>query len=220
MKTAEKAFNSGMGWISMKKTLAVAQKGDLTVRDRTVAELSPRAWVEALQDLQRQELGEEEENRCKELTDEAFGSMFGEAETQEGSEGKDEDKEPTELRDPGGHEREEKNVCSLSGWHSDASSVNVEPPTPGRSVSSDLLNRRESQENSSESVTSSSRGESGKSQQNGDNLKLSRQDASSESSNGKKEDGAPVLEKKTQHGGDSRKSRRKDDRRSGDKKHS
>uniref|UniRef100_A0A672JIV8 Ankyrin 3a n=1 Tax=Salarias fasciatus TaxID=181472 RepID=A0A672JIV8_SALFA len=30
------------------------------------------------------------------------------------------------------------------GWHSDSSSVNVEPPTPGRSVSSDLLDRRES----------------------------------------------------------------------------
>ncbi|XP_078788052.1 ankyrin-3 isoform X29 [Oryzias latipes] len=171
------------------------------------------------------------------------------------------------------------------GWHSDSSSVNVEPPTPGRSVSSDLLNRRESQENSSDSITSSSRGESGRSQQNGDNSKLSRQDASSESSNAKKEDGAPVSEKKAQgeeakdvpgesiteehymdqdgnlvsrkvirtvirrvstptpesqgssrwnsaaslssiqqeygseHGGESRKSRRKDDRRSGDKKH-
>ncbi|XP_078788048.1 ankyrin-3 isoform X25 [Oryzias latipes] len=84
------------------------------------------------------------------------------------------------------------------GWHSDSSSVNVEPPTPGRSVSSDLLNRRESQENSSDSITSSSRGESGRSQQNGDNSKLSRQDASSESSNAKKEDGAPVSEKKAQ----------------------
>ncbi|XP_078788049.1 ankyrin-3 isoform X26 [Oryzias latipes] len=87
---------------------------------------------------------------------------------------------------------------NISGWHSDSSSVNVEPPTPGRSVSSDLLNRRESQENSSDSITSSSRGESGRSQQNGDNSKLSRQDASSESSNAKKEDGAPVSEKKAQ----------------------
>ncbi|KAK5607627.1 hypothetical protein CRENBAI_008436 [Crenichthys baileyi] len=34
------------------------------------------------------------------------------------------------------------------GWHSDSSSVNVEPPTPGRSVSSDLLDKQESQENS------------------------------------------------------------------------
>ncbi|XP_078788068.1 uncharacterized protein LOC101165834 isoform X43 [Oryzias latipes] len=207
----------------MKEKVAhVAPKGDLKVKDQAVADLSPQAWVEALQHLRHNELGsseEEEENKCKELTDETFGSMLGGAQNQEGSEGKDEDKEATEFRDQGGHEQEEKNVSSLSGWHSDSSSVNVEPPTPGRSVSSDLLNRRESQENSSDSITSSSRGESGRSQQNGDNSKLSRQDASSESSNAKKEDGAPVSEKKAQHGGESRKSRRKDDRRSGDKKH-
>lgn len=42
-----------------------------------------------------------------------------------------------------GLEQTEKEVLSLVGWHSDSSSVNVEPPTPGRSVSSDLLDRRE-----------------------------------------------------------------------------
>ncbi|XP_036978708.1 ankyrin-3-like isoform X25 [Acanthopagrus latus] len=87
---------------------------------------------------------------------------------------------------------------NISGWHSDSSSVNVEPPTPGRSVSSDRLDRRESQENSSDSITSSSRGESGRSRQNGDNSKHSPQDASSESSNGRKEEGALVSEKKVQ----------------------
>uniref|UniRef100_A0A3B4F052 Ankyrin 3 n=1 Tax=Pundamilia nyererei TaxID=303518 RepID=A0A3B4F052_9CICH len=84
------------------------------------------------------------------------------------------------------------------GWHSDSSSVNVEPPTPGRSVSSDLLDRRESQENSSDSITSSSRGESGRSRQNGDNSKHSPQDGSSESSNGRKEEGTLMSEKKVQ----------------------
>uniref|UniRef100_A0A8C4ELY5 Ankyrin 3 n=1 Tax=Dicentrarchus labrax TaxID=13489 RepID=A0A8C4ELY5_DICLA len=84
------------------------------------------------------------------------------------------------------------------GWHSDSSSVNVEPPTPGRSVSSDLLDRRESQENSSDSITSSSRGESGRSRQNGDSSKHSPQGGSSESSNGRKEEGALVSEKKVQ----------------------
>ncbi|XP_055358617.1 ankyrin-3 isoform X46 [Betta splendens] len=84
------------------------------------------------------------------------------------------------------------------GWHSDSSSVNVEPPTPGRSVSSDRLDRREGQENSSDSITSSSRGESGKSRHNGDNSKHSPQDASSESSNGKKEGGTLVSERKVQ----------------------
>nr|XP_033956476.1 ankyrin-3 isoform X26 [Pseudochaenichthys georgianus] len=84
------------------------------------------------------------------------------------------------------------------GWHSDSSSVNVEPPTPGRSVSSDLLDRRESQEISSESITSSSRGESGKSRRNGNNSRHSLQDRSSDSSNGRKEEGALVSEKKVQ----------------------
>ncbi|XP_047458822.1 ankyrin-3-like isoform X14 [Mugil cephalus] len=84
------------------------------------------------------------------------------------------------------------------GWHSDSSSVNVEPPTPGRSVSSDLLDRRESQENSSDSITSSSRGESGRSRQNGDNSRHSPQDGSMESSNSRKEEGALVSEKKVQ----------------------
>ncbi|XP_069394321.1 ankyrin-3-like isoform X18 [Paralichthys olivaceus] len=82
------------------------------------------------------------------------------------------------------------------GWHSDSSSVNVEPPTPGRSVSSDLLDRRESQEISSESITSSSRAESGRSRHNGSSSKHSPQGGSSESSNGKKEEGALVSEKK------------------------
>ncbi|XP_054654178.1 ankyrin-3-like isoform X45 [Dunckerocampus dactyliophorus] len=84
------------------------------------------------------------------------------------------------------------------GWHSESSSVNVEPPTPGRSVSSDLLDRRESHENSSDSITSSSRGESGRSRRNGENSKNSPQGGSSESVNGRKEEGALVSEKKVQ----------------------
>lgn len=40
-------------------------------------------------------------------------------------------------------EQTHKEMLSIVGWHSDSSSVNVEPPTPGRSVSSDLLDRRE-----------------------------------------------------------------------------
>ncbi|XP_055083488.1 ankyrin-3 isoform X1 [Periophthalmus magnuspinnatus] len=96
-------------------------------------------------------------------------------------------------------EQAEKDLCSLSGWHSsDSSSVNVEPPTQGRSVSSDLLDKRESHEISSDSITSSSRGESGRSRQNGNNAKHSPQDTSSQSSNVKKEEGALVSEKKIQ----------------------
>lgn len=55
-----------------------------------------------------------------------------------------------------------------------------------------------SQENSSDSITSSSRGESGRSRQNGDSSKHSPQEGSSESSNDRKEKGALVSEKKVQ----------------------
>ncbi|XP_036841850.1 ankyrin-3 isoform X30 [Oncorhynchus mykiss] len=95
------------------------------------------------------------------------------------------------------------------GWHSDTSSVNVEPPTPGRSVSSDLLDRQEnSQENSSDSITSSSRGELARSRHNGDNTELPPQDGSlpvsQDSANGRtgrgKEEGTLVSERKVQQG--------------------
>ncbi|XP_071236069.1 ankyrin-3-like isoform X30 [Salvelinus alpinus] len=93
------------------------------------------------------------------------------------------------------------------GWHSDTSSVNVEPPTPGRSVSSDLLDRQEnSQEKSSDSITSSSRGELARSRHNGENTELPPQDGSlpvsQDSANGRtgrgKEEGTLVSERKVQ----------------------
>nr|XP_046209950.1 ankyrin-3-like isoform X23 [Oncorhynchus gorbuscha] len=94
-----------------------------------------------------------------------------------------------------------------AGWHSETFSVNVEPPTPGRSVSSDLLDRQEnSQENSSDSATSSSRGEPGRSRHNGDHTELPPHDGSlplsQDSANRRaghgKEEGVLVSEKKVQ----------------------
>ncbi|CAI5654476.1 unnamed protein product [Oreochromis niloticus] len=173
------------------------------VEDQTVVRLSPQAWVEALEELQPNESGsneEDEEEEDKEIK-EALGSLLEEVKNKGGSEEKEENEEMTKSRiqEICDHvEHAEQDLCSLSGWHSDSSSVNVEPPTPGRSVSSDLLDRRESQENSSDSITSSSRGESGRSRQNGDNSKHSPQDGSSESSNGRKEEGTLVSEKKVQ----------------------
>ncbi|XP_041867171.1 ankyrin-3-like isoform X3 [Melanotaenia boesemani] len=187
-----------------EKDICVTSEVDLAAEDQTVPDLSPQAWVEALGQLQPSESGsneDEEEEGGKEIPDEALGTLLEEMRKEEGSEEKEEEEEKTESRDqesPEQVEQAEKDLCSLSGWHSDSSSVNVEPPTPGRSVSSDLLDRRESQENSSDSITSSSRGESGRSRQNGDNSKHSPQDGSSESSNGKKEEGALVSEKKVQ----------------------
>lgn len=114
-------------------------------KDQAVASLSPQAWVEALGESYPSDSGsneeEEEAERDKELTE---GSLSEELE--KGSEEKEDGKEMTmasveEILDQ--IEQTEKRVCSLLGWHSDSSSVNVEPPTPGRSVSSDLLDRRE-----------------------------------------------------------------------------
>ncbi|XP_054654174.1 ankyrin-3-like isoform X41 [Dunckerocampus dactyliophorus] len=159
------------------------------------ADLSPKEWVEALWEHQSTEGGSNEEEEEEGGGNEAL-------KTEEGSQDKEEeDRETTEARDQAvvAHvQQAEKDVCSLSGWHSESSSVNVEPPTPGRSVSSDLLDRRESHENSSDSITSSSRGESGRSRRNGENSKNSPQGGSSESVNGRKEEGALVSEKKVQ----------------------
>ncbi|XP_038592918.1 ankyrin-3-like isoform X5 [Micropterus salmoides] len=201
----ELQFKDEEGLCVSERDICGTSEGDQAAEDQAVARLSPQAWVEALGDRQPSDSGsneeEEEGDRDEEITGEALGSLLEEVKKEEGSEEKEEDKGMTEasvqeILDQ--VEQAEKEVCSLSGWHSDSSSVNVEPPTPGRSVSSDLLDRRESQENSSDSITSSSRGESGRSRQNGDKSKHSPQDGSSESSNGKKEEGALVSEKRVQ----------------------
>uniref|UniRef100_A0A8P4G7K2 Ankyrin 3 n=1 Tax=Dicentrarchus labrax TaxID=13489 RepID=A0A8P4G7K2_DICLA len=213
------------GLCGSERDICMTSEGDEAAEDQAVTRLSPQAWVEALGERQPSDSGsneeEEEGETDQKVSEEALGSLLEEEKKEEGSEENEENKEMTkasveEILDQ--VEQAEKEVCSLSGWHSDSSSVNVEPPTPGRSVSSDLLDRRESQENSSDSITSSSRGESGRSRQNGDSSKHSPQGGSSESSNGRKEEGALVSEKKVQQGEGSRNSRRKDDRRSGDKK--
>ncbi|XP_076599052.1 uncharacterized protein LOC143328042 isoform X39 [Chaetodon auriga] len=221
----ELQFKDEEGLCGREREICGTSEGDEAVEDQAVAQLSPQAWVEALEERQPNDSGsseeEEEGDGVKEITEEALGSLLEEVKKEEGTEEVEEDEEMTKasVEEIFDHvEQAEKDVCSLSGWHSDSSSVNVEPPTPGRSVSSDLLDRRESQENSSDSITSSSRGESGRSRQNGDNSKHSPQDGSSESSNGRKEEGALVSEKKVQQGQGSRNGRRKDDRRSGDKK--
>ncbi|XP_069394324.1 ankyrin-3-like isoform X21 [Paralichthys olivaceus] len=191
------------GACDCEKDISGTAEGDQAAEDQAVARLSPQAWVEALGELQSSESGsneeEEEGHRDKPTTEEALGTLMEEVKNEEVSEDKEEDAEMIqdrvqEITDRVEHA--EKDMCSLSGWHSDSSSVNVEPPTPGRSVSSDLLDRRESQEISSESITSSSRAESGRSRHNGSSSKHSPQGGSSESSNGKKEEGALVSEKK------------------------
>ncbi|KAG9346015.1 hypothetical protein JZ751_007830 [Albula glossodonta] len=113
------------------------------------------------------ESGSDEE---EEMTHEKLQSLLEDIKLEEGSEGEEmtEEKVQAILCQV---EQAEKDMSSIPGWHSETSSVNVEPPTPGRSLSSDLIDRQEnSPENSSESITSASKGQAGKAKQNGEHM--------------------------------------------------
>lgn len=146
----ELQFKDGEGLCGSQRDICGTSEGCEVAEEHAVAQLSPQAWVEALGERHHSDSGSDEEEEegegDKELTEEPLGSLMEEVETEKGSEEKKEVKEMTEasveeMLDQ--VEQTEKEVCSLVGWHSDSSSVNVEPPTPGRSVSSDLLDRRE-----------------------------------------------------------------------------
>ncbi|XP_067222708.1 ankyrin-3 isoform X13 [Chanodichthys erythropterus] len=98
-------------------------------------------------------------------------------------------------------------VCQekADGWLTETSNVNVELPTSGRSHGSDFMDRQDnSQENSSDSMTSSSRAESGKPRQNGEHSNtIPRSSVSPESASGaktgaSKQEGALIAEHKVQ----------------------
>lgn len=122
-----------------------------TVKNQTVDYLSPKAWVEVLGGYSSSESGsnedEEEEvgHKDVQIKKDSLENLQKEAKNdKEGTEEKEEDGETTEVQEKSVPvEQAEKDVCSLSGWHSESSSINVEPPTQARSVSSDLLDRRE-----------------------------------------------------------------------------
>uniref|UniRef100_A0A803TUZ2 Ankyrin 3 n=1 Tax=Anolis carolinensis TaxID=28377 RepID=A0A803TUZ2_ANOCA len=62
----------------------------------------------------------------------------------------------------------EQELSSITGWQSEASSVNVEPPIPGRRISGDLLDQLdESPAQCRDSITSYLKGEAGKLETNG-----------------------------------------------------
>eukprot|EP00063_Salmo_salar_P035550 XP_014010385.1 PREDICTED: ankyrin-3-like isoform X2 [Salmo salar] len=196
-------------WAKVRVEGAKAVENGAEVVEEGGAYLSPQAWAEALGEQGVSGSTEEEDGDEDEKTEDKLKSLLEDIHLEEGSE--EEDEEMTEARVQeivSQVQQAEKDVCSLPGWHSDTSSVNVEPPTPGRSVSSDLLDRQEnSQENSSDSITSSSRGEPARSRHNGDNTELPPQDGSlpvsQDSANGRtgrgKEEGTLVSERKVQH---------------------
>ncbi|XP_067091830.1 dentin matrix acidic phosphoprotein 1-like [Osmerus mordax] len=180
-----------------------------SAEDRGEAKLSLQSWAEAVEEDRESGSSEEEEDR-DEMTEDKIKSLLEDVKL-EGAEEEEEGEEMTEARVQEilrQVQQAEKQLCSnVPGWNSESSSVNVEPPTPGRSVSSDLLDRQEnSQENSSDSVTSSSRAESGRTRHNGNHSEPSSQDTSlpapQDSANGRaglgKEEGTLVSEKKVQ----------------------
>uniref|UniRef100_A0A674EVF7 Ankyrin 3 n=1 Tax=Salmo trutta TaxID=8032 RepID=A0A674EVF7_SALTR len=150
---------------------------------------------------------EEKDGDENEMTEDKLKLLLEDIHLEEGSEEGEEMTEAKVQEILSQVQQAEKDMCSLPGWHSETFSVNVEPLTPGRSVSSDLLDRQEnSQENSSDSVTSSSRGEPGRSRHNGDHTELPPYDGSlpvsQDSANRRaghgKEEGVLVSEKKVQ----------------------
>ncbi|XP_057704552.1 ankyrin-3-like isoform X10 [Corythoichthys intestinalis] len=172
-------------------------------QDKSARNLTLQEWAEALWEHKPSQYGSSEEEGGggnNDIPREAFCHQHEEVKTDEGSEEKEENQEMnTAARDleilNSRIEQPEKDVCSLSGWQSDSSSVNVEPPTPGRSSEQD---RRESHQNSSDAITSSPRDESGRFRQNGNNARTLPQGSSPESVNGRKEEGMLVSEKKVQ----------------------
>ncbi|XP_051723131.1 ankyrin-3 isoform X14 [Ctenopharyngodon idella] len=162
-----------------------------------------RPWAEVLRESGsggEEEEEEEAEKRQEQL--EVSGSHVRERE-REVNEEMTKEKVREVVR---GVEQIESEICSLStGWLTETSNVNVELPTSGRSHGSDFMDRQDnSQENSSDSMTSSSRAESGKPRQNGEHSNaIPRNSVSPESPSGvktgaSKQEGALIAEHKVQ----------------------
>ncbi|XP_048047359.1 ankyrin-3 isoform X14 [Megalobrama amblycephala] len=165
-----------------------------------------RPWAEVLRESgsggEEEEEEEEEEAEKRQEQLEVSGSHVRERE-REVNEEMTKEKVREVVR---GVEQIESEICSLStGWLTETSNVNVELPTSGRSHGSDFMDRQDnSQENSSDSMTSSSRAESGKPRQNGEHSNaIPRSSVSPESASGvktgaSKQEGALIAEHKVQ----------------------
>uniref|UniRef100_A0A673CNP6 Ankyrin 3a n=1 Tax=Sphaeramia orbicularis TaxID=375764 RepID=A0A673CNP6_9TELE len=133
----ESQFKDEGGPLENERGIDMKSEGDQAAEDQAVFDVSPQAWVAALEERQpKSESGSNEEDEdgksSKEITEEALE----EVKKEEGSEKEEEEDEETSdkarvQKSLDQVEQAEKDLCSLSGWHSDSSSVNVEPPTPG-----------------------------------------------------------------------------------------
>ncbi|KAG7492681.1 hypothetical protein MATL_G00017420 [Megalops atlanticus] len=156
-----------------ERGVSVEQEVQRPREDAQLGTAGPALYAGILAEREGSESGSDEEE--EEMTREKLQSLLEGIKLEEGSEGE----EMTEERVQAilsQVEQAEKDLSSIPGWHSETSSVYVEPPTPGCSLSSDLIDRQEnSPENSSDSVTSSSRGQAGKPKQNGEHADLPSQ---------------------------------------------
>ncbi|XP_019394168.1 PREDICTED: ankyrin-3 isoform X2 [Crocodylus porosus] len=103
----------------------------------------------------------------EEMTEEKLKSLFEDIHLEEGVESEEmtEEKVRSILK---AVQQAEQEMSSITGWQSEPSSVNVEPPTPGRRISGELLDRLDdSLDQSRDSVTSYLKGEAGKLEANG-----------------------------------------------------
>ncbi|XP_025058385.1 ankyrin-3 isoform X7 [Alligator sinensis] len=103
----------------------------------------------------------------EEMTEEKLKSLFEDIHLEEGVESEEmtEEKVWAILKDV---QQAEQEMSSITGWQSEPSSVNVEPPTPGRRISGELLDRLDdSLDQNRDSVPSYLKGEAGKLEANG-----------------------------------------------------
>ncbi|XP_077095446.1 uncharacterized protein ank3a isoform X5 [Siphateles boraxobius] len=169
------------------------------VKDHVSSPLRP--WAEVLRESGSGGEEEEEEAEKRQERLEVSGGHFREREREVNEEMTEKVREVVK-----GVEQIESEMCSLStGWLTETSNINAEPPTSGRSHGSDYMDRQDnSQENSSDSMTSSSRGDSGKPRQNGEHSNamprssVSQETASAVKTGAGKQEGALIAEHKVQ----------------------
>ncbi|XP_043374990.1 ankyrin-3 isoform X29 [Dermochelys coriacea] len=112
----------------------------------------------------------EESGTDEEMTEEKLKSLFEDIHLEEVVESEEmtEEKVWSILKDV---QQAEQEMSSITGWQSEASTVHVEPPTPGRRISGELLDRLDdSPDQCRDSITSYLKGETGKVEANGSHI--------------------------------------------------
>ncbi|XP_039627362.1 ankyrin-3 isoform X8 [Polypterus senegalus] len=168
--------------------------GKMTEEEKNMSRYVPLEELQSIQ-LHKKEVdsnsgSKEEEAEIAKITEERIKALLEDIRLEEGGEGEEmtEEKVQAILQQV---LQAEKEMSSIPGWHNETSSANVEPSIPGNGLSTDLLDQQEnSQDQSSDSITSSSKSSRGKLKQNGEHTERTSQSMTipihQESSNGVK----------------------------------